>query len=96
MADTTFSFLGYEFLKEAFSTAAQERASNGPELLRDFMRHVVEQHGHGLNGGVSLVHEIQVGIDAANAGDVLSAEEVEAEAVAWRGAIRSGVVGSLP
>jgi predicted transcriptional regulator len=28
--------------------------------------------------------QVRVGLDAANAGDVISAEEVEAEAAAWR------------
>jgi hypothetical protein len=31
---------------------------------------------------------VQIGIDAANAGDVASAEDVEAEAIAWRTEIR--------
>jgi predicted transcriptional regulator len=31
--------------------------------------------------------EVQTGIDAANAGDVLPAEDVEAEALAWRAEI---------
>ena len=32
--------------------------------------------------------QVQVGIDSANAGDVISAEEVEAEAIAWRVKLR--------
>ena len=33
-------------------------------------------------------HEVQIGIDAANAGEMISAEEVEAEAAAWRAEVR--------
>lgn len=29
-------------------------------------------------------HQVQIGIDAANAGDLISAEEIEAEAAIWR------------
>jgi predicted transcriptional regulator len=32
--------------------------------------------------------EVQIGLDAAAAGDLIPAEEVEAEAMAWRAEIR--------
>ena len=32
--------------------------------------------------------QVQAGLDAANAGDVISAEEVETEAAAWRAQTR--------
>jgi predicted transcriptional regulator len=39
-------------------------------------------------------HEIQAGIDAANAGEVVSGEEVEAKAAAWRAEIQRKLNGS--
>jgi predicted transcriptional regulator len=38
--------------------------------------------------------EVQVGLDAAYAGDVVSAEEVEAEANAWRAETRRKIAGA--
>ncbi|MCP1828652.1 putative transcriptional regulator, partial [Kerstersia gyiorum] len=38
--------------------------------------------------------QVQIGIDAANAGDVLSADEVEAEAEAWRAETRRKIAAS--
>ena len=38
--------------------------------------------------------EVQIGLDAANAGDVVAAEDVEAEAVAWRAETRRRMVGA--
>jgi len=35
---------------------------------------------------------VQIDIDAANAGDMISAEEVEAEAAAWRAGVRRKLV----
>ncbi|MDK6239554.1 MULTISPECIES: hypothetical protein [Klebsiella pneumoniae complex] len=34
--------------------------------------------------------EVQAGIDAANAGDVIPADEVEADAAAWRTTVEQG------
>ena len=36
---------------------------------------------------------VRAGIDSANAGELIAAEEVEAEAVAWRAETRSKVSG---
>ena len=36
--------------------------------------------------------QVQVGIDAVNAGDVMSIEDVEAEAAAWRAETRRQII----
>lgn len=36
---------------------------------------------------------VRAGIDSANTGELIAAEDVEAEAVAWRAAMRSKVSG---
>jgi predicted transcriptional regulator len=38
--------------------------------------------------------QVRVGLDAANVGDVISAEEVEAEAAAWRAEMRRKMSGA--
>jgi predicted transcriptional regulator len=96
MADTSFTFDVDESLKNAFTKAAEDGDLTGADLLRGFMRHFVTQQKRGNVDGDWFAREVQIGIDAADAGDFLSAEEVEAEAAAWRAAIRSGVNGTTP
>lgn len=38
-------------------------------------------------------HQVQIGLDAANAGDLVPAEEVEAEAATWRAETRRKITG---
>lgn len=71
-------------MKDQFSTAAKSQDRTGAQLLRDFMRDFVKQQEEAAAYDSWFRREVQVGIDAANAGDLVSAEEVEAEAAAWR------------
>jgi len=57
---------------------------SGAQLLRDFMRDFVKQQQEAAEHDSWVRREVQSGLDAANAGDTVSAEEVEAQAVAWR------------
>lgn len=84
MSGATFTFRVDEGLKDQFSTAAKSRDRTGAQLLRDFMRDFVKQQQEATEHDAWFRREVQIGLDAANAGDVVSAEEVEAEAVAWR------------
>ena len=84
MSEATFTFRVDEGLKDQFSTAAKSRDRTGAQLLRDFMRDFVKQQQEATEHDSWFRREVQISLDAANAGDVVSAEEVEAEALAWR------------
>lgn len=94
MSEATFTFRVDEVLKDQFSTAAKSRDRTGAQLLRDFMRDFVKQQQEAADHEAWFRREVQVGIDAANAGAVVSAEEVEAQAQAWRAEARRKIVGA--
>mgnify|MGYP001379736502 CR=1 FL=1 len=93
MSEATFTFRVDEGLKDQFSTAAKSRDRTGAQLLRDFMRDFVKQQQEATEHDSWFRREVQIGLDAANVGDVVSAEEVEAEAVAWRAETRRKMTG---
>ena len=83
MSEATFTFRVDEDLKDQFASAAEAQEQTGEEVLRNFMQEFVRQQsaeGH----DAWFRREVQMGIDAANAGAVVSSEEVEAQAQAWR------------
>ena len=88
MSEATFTFRVDAGLKEQFSTAAKSRDRTGAQLLRDFMRDFVKQQLEAAEHDAWFRREVQIGIDAANAGVVVSSKEVEAEAQAWRAETR--------
>ena len=88
MSEATFTFRVDEGLKDQFSTAAKSRDRTGAQLLRDFMRDFVQQQQDAAEHDAWFRRQVQAGIDAANAGDVISAEAVETEAAAWRAETR--------
>lgn len=94
MNEATFTFRVDEGLKNEFSTAAKCRDRTGAQLLRDFMRDFVKQQQAVSEHDAWFRREVQIGLDAANAGDVVSAEEVEAEAKAWREETRRKTAGT--
>lgn len=94
MSEATFTFRVDEGLKDEFSTAAKSRDRTGAQLLRDYMRDYVMQQQEATEHDSWFRREVQIGLDAANAGDVVSAEEVEAEAVAWRAETRRKMAGA--
>lgn len=94
MSEATFTFRVDEGLKDQFSTAAKSRDRTGAQLLRDFMRDFVKQQQEASEHDVWFRREVQIGIDAADAGAVVSAEEVEAEAEAWRAETRRKMAGA--
>lgn len=79
MGEVTFTFRVDESLKSDFASAAKARDRTGAQLLRDFMRQFVQSQQD-----AAFREQVQIGIDAASAGEVLSADEVETEAEAWR------------
>ena len=88
MSETTFTFRIDETLKTQFTVAAKNRDRSGAQILRDFMRDFVQQQQDTTEHDAWFRREVRTGIRAANAGDIISAKEVEAEAAAWRAATR--------
>ncbi|MHB1098711.1 MAG: CopG family ribbon-helix-helix protein [Burkholderiales bacterium] len=88
MSEATFTFRIDEDLKRQFALAAKRRDRTGAQLLRDFMRDFVRQQQEAEAYDQWFRREVQLGIDAAQAGDLLSADEVEAESAAWRKAMQ--------
>ena len=84
MNEATFTFRVDEGLKSEFTTAAKSHDRNAAQVLRGFMRDYVRQQQEAAEHDAWFRRQVQIGIDAANAGDLISAEEVEAEAAAWR------------
>jgi predicted transcriptional regulator len=86
MSEATFTFRVDESLKEQFSTAAKSRDRTGAQLLRDFMRDFVKQQQEATEHDAWFRRQVQIGLDSANAGNLIPAEEVEAEFAAKRAA----------
>ena len=88
MSKATFTFRVDETLKSEFSAAAKNCDRNAAQLLRDFMRNFVRQQQEAAEHDAWFRRQVQIGLDSANAGDVIPAAEVEAEAEAWRAETR--------
>ncbi len=94
MNEATFTFRVDESLKNDFAIAAKARDRTGAQLLRDFMRSFVQQQQEAAAHDAWFRDRVQIGIAAADAGEVLSAEEVESEAEAWRAKTRGKIAAS--
>ncbi len=88
MGEATFTFRVDAGLKDAFSTAAKSRDRTGAQLLRDFMRDFVKQQQDAAEHDAWFRRQVQVGLDSANAGRLVAAEDVEAEFAARRAETR--------
>ena len=88
MTEATFTFRVDEGLKDQFTRAAKAKDRTGAQLLRDFMRDFVRQQTEAAEHDVWFRREVQAGLDSANAGRLIPAEEVEAEFAARREATR--------
>jgi len=88
MNEATFTFRVDGTLKNEFTSAAKSRDRTGAQLLRDFMRGFVRQQRETTEHDAWFRRQVQVGIDAAEAGDLIPAAGVEAEAAAWRAELR--------
>jgi predicted transcriptional regulator len=94
MSDATFTFRVDEELKNSFSSAAKARDRTGAQLLRDFMRDFVRQQQEVSEHDAWFRSQVQAGLDAANAGELIAAEEVEAEAATWRAETQRKLAGN--
>ncbi|WP_419585112.1 CopG family ribbon-helix-helix protein [Thiolapillus sp.] len=88
MSEATFTFRVDDALKSQFSQAAKSRDRSGAQLLREFMREFVQQQQEAAEHDAWFRHQVQVGMDSANSGNLVPAAEVEAKFAARRAATR--------
>jgi predicted transcriptional regulator len=86
MAEKTITIRVDADLKAAFSQAAEARSRSDEDLLREFMRDYIETQRTDTEYEEWFRRQVQIGIDEADAGNVIPAEEVEAEFAALRDA----------
>ena len=79
MNEATFTFRVEEELKQNFAKAAKARDRTGAQLLRDFMREFVLKQQDPAEHDACFRRQVQLGLDSANTGNLVSAEDVEAE-----------------
>jgi predicted transcriptional regulator len=84
MSEATFTFNVDETLKNDFMKAATLHDRTPTQLLLDFMRDIVRKQQEATDYDEWFRREVQIGLDSANAGNLIPGEEVEAEAAAWR------------
>ena len=88
MSEATFTFRVDEALKSEFSKAAKSRDRNAAQLLRDFMRDFVRQQQEDAEHDAWFRRQVQIGLDSANAGNLIPSSEVEGKFAAKRAATR--------
>jgi len=66
-------------LKSAFARAAQARNRTDGDLLREFMQDYIETQRTDAEYEQWFRRQVQIGIDAADAGELSPSEEVEVE-----------------
>lgn len=88
LGEATFTFQVDETLKNEFSQVAQDRDRDGAQLLRDFMQAYVRQQRDETEHDAWFRRQVQIGLDSANSGRVIPAEDVEARFAAKRAATR--------
>jgi predicted transcriptional regulator len=79
VSNATFTFRVDDELKSQFTRAAKAHDRTGAQLLRDFMRDYVKSQRETAEDDAWFRRQVQIGIDQANAGQLIAAEEVEAE-----------------
>ncbi|MCL5050276.1 MAG: hypothetical protein M1473_07085 [Firmicutes bacterium] len=91
MNESTFTFRVDDALKSQFAQAAKSHDRSGAQLLRDFMREFVQQQEEAAEHDAWFRRQVQIGINSANAGNLVSAAEVEAKFAARRASTRRRV-----
>jgi predicted transcriptional regulator len=79
MSETTITVQVDPDLKRAFSSAAEAHNRTDEDLLREFMQDYIETQRTDSEYDRWFRSQVQVGIDEADAGDMIPGEEVEAE-----------------
>jgi len=88
MGEATFTFRVENELKSAFGDAAKAHDQTGAQLLRGFMRDYVKRQQDEAEYEAWFRSQVQIGLDSANAGNLIPAGKVEAEFAARRAATR--------
>jgi predicted transcriptional regulator len=94
VSDTTFTFRVDQSLKDEFTTAAKSRDRSGAQLLRDFMREFVKQQQEASAHDAWFARQVKAGLDSANRGRLVPADDVEAEFKARRARTRKTIGSS--
>ena len=88
MNQATVTFRVDEALKSEFSSVAKSHDRNAAQLLRDFMRDFVRQQKEAEQQDLWFRQQVQLGLNSANAGRLISAADVQATFAAKRAATR--------
>ena len=88
MAEATFTFRVDDTLKADFAQAAKAKDRTGAQLLRDYMRDFVRQQQEAAEHDAWFREQVQIGLDSANTGHLIPADEVEAKFATRRAATR--------
>jgi len=78
MSEATFTFRVDDALKAEFSKAAKAKDRTGAQLLRDFMRDFVRQQQETAEHDLWFRRQVQAGLESADAGNLVSGDDVEA------------------
>ncbi len=87
MTEATFTFRVEESLKQEFSSFAKDIDRSGAQLLRDFMRDFVKQQQEAASYDAWFQKQVEIGLDEANAGQLVSQEEVKSRFEAKRASL---------
>ena len=87
MTEATFTFRVEESLKQEFSSFAKEIDRSGAQLLRDFMRDFVKQQQEAASYDAWFQKQVEIGLDEANAGQLVSQEDVKSRFEAKRASL---------
>ena len=87
MTEATFTFRVEESLKQEFSSFAKNIDRSGAQLLRDFMRDFVKQQQEAASYDAWFQKQVEIGLDEANAGQLVSQEEVKSRFEAKRASL---------
>ncbi|THB67714.1 MAG: hypothetical protein D6B27_04050 [Gammaproteobacteria bacterium] len=89
MGEATFTFRVDEELKQQFFQTARSNDRSGAQLLRDLMRdYIAQQQQESVEYDEWFRDQVKIGLDSANAGRLVSADEVEVQFAAKREAAR--------
>ena len=87
MTEATFTFRVEESLKQEFSSLAKDIDRSGAQLLRDFMRDFVKQQQEAASYDAWFQKQVEMGLDEANAGQLVSQEDVKSRFEAKRASL---------
>jgi predicted transcriptional regulator len=90
MGDATFTFRVDDDLKEAFTEAARTQDRTAAQLLRDYMRDVVQRRREDADYEAWLRQKVEMARASVRAGRGIPADQVTAEFAALRAETRRG------